>query len=183
MIKKKVYMAGCGGMLGEAFYQNFKQDYQLKCTDKDVNEEWLSFLDFRDKWAIVLALTSNSGGLDFQLTVQENGLPLYKNVLSAAQSWGDNIMFVIGATRAEMLKEIRALVPDSFLLIPGVGVQGGDLVQVAQNGLNQQCGLLVNSSRGIIYAGNDKNFAKEARKEALFLQKQMAQQLLKRSLI
>lgn len=141
------------------------------------------FLEFEDKWAIVLALTSNVGGLDFQMTVDAQGEPLYKKVLRSVQSWGENIMFVVGATRAEMLQEIRSIVPNSFLLVPGVGAQGGSLTEVAQNGLNHQCGLLVNSSRGIIYASNDKHFAKEARKKALELQQQMEQQLRLRGLI
>ena len=103
-------------------------------------------------------------------------------VLKTAQSWGNNIMLVVGATRADMLKEIRSVVPNNFLLVPGVGVQGGSLTEVAQNGLNHQCGLLVNSSRGIIYASKDENFAEAARKKALELQQQMEQQLIKKGL-
>lgn len=140
------------------------------------------FLEFKDKWAIVLALTSNAGGLDFQMTEDGKGTPLYKKVLSTVQTWGENIMFVVGATRAEMLKEIRSIVPNNFLLVPGVGAQGGSLAEVAQNGLNQQCGLLVNSSRGIIYASKYENFAQAARKKALELQQQMEQQLIKKGL-
>ena len=141
------------------------------------------FLDYDGKWAIVLALTSNSGGLDFQMTKDKNGLPLYKSVLSTAQNWGNNIMFVVGATRAGMLREIRSIAPHSFLLVPGIGAQGGSLEEVAENGLNDQCGLLINSSRGILYASSKKDFADKARKEAIKLQNQMKLQLLKKGLI
>jgi len=141
------------------------------------------FLDYHGKWAIVLALTSNDGGLDFQFTLDNNGLPLYKKVLSHARNWGDNIMFVVGATRAELLREIRSIVPESFLLVPGIGAQGGSLDEVAENGLNDHCGLLVNSSRGIIYSSSDINFANEARKKAMELQHQMKVQLKRKGLI
>ena len=141
------------------------------------------FLDFEGKWAIVLALTSNNGGLDFQMIEDVNGVPLYKKVLSIVQNWGENIMFVVGATRADMLKEVRALIPDRFLLVPGIGAQGGSLEEVAENGLNNQCGLLVNSSRGIIYASSDESFAHVARKKSIDLQQQMEFQLAKKGLI
>ena len=141
------------------------------------------FLDFEGKWVIVLALTSNIGGLDFQMIEDKNGIPLYQKVLSIVQDWGENIMFVVGATRAEMLREVRSLAPESFLLVPGVGTQGGNLEEVAENGLNLQCGLLVNSSRGIIYASSDESFAYEARRKAMDLQQQMELQLIKKGLI
>lgn len=141
------------------------------------------FLEFEDKWAIVLALTSNAGGLDFQKTEDAHGEPLYKKVLRTVQTWGENIMFVVGATRAEMLQEVREVAPNSFLLVPGVGAQGGSLAEVAENGLNEQCGLLVNSSRGIIYASADERFADEARRKAMELQQQMELQLVKKGLI
>ena len=141
------------------------------------------FLDFEGKWAIVLALTSNEGGLDFQMIEDNNGVPIYQKVLSTIQNWGENIMFVVGATRAEMLSQVRSLAPDSFLLVPGVGAQGGSLEEVAENGLNEYCGLLVNSSRGIIYASSDERFADEARKKAMELQQKMELQLVKKGLI
>ena len=141
------------------------------------------FLDFEGKWAIVLALTSNTGGLDFQMIEDVNGEPLYKKVLSIVQEWGENIMFVVGATRADMLKEVRALIPERFLLVPGIGAQGGSLEEVAENGLNNQCGLLVNSSRGIIYASSDESFADIARKKSMDLQQQMELQLVKKGLV
>tara|TARA_Y100000385_G_scaffold144239_2_gene149657 strand:- start:4525 stop:5334 length:810 start_codon:yes stop_codon:yes gene_type:complete len=131
------------------------------------------FLEFKDKWAIILALTSNSGGLDFQITKDENAEMLYQKVLKTSKSYGENIMFVVGATRAESLKEIREIVPNHFLLVPGVGAQGGSLNDVAKYGMNNQCGLLVNSSRGIIYADSTKDFAIKAREQALDLQQKM----------
>ena len=117
------------------------------------------------------------------MTEDKNGIPLYKSVLSTSQNWGGNIMFVVGATRAEMFREIRLIAPQSFLLVPGIGAQGGSLEEVAENGLNEQCGLLVNSSRGIIYASSKIDFADKARKEAIKLQNQMKLQLLKKGLI
>lgn len=141
------------------------------------------FLDFEGKWVIVLALTSNVGGLDFQMTKDKDGIPLYVKVLNTVQKWGENIMFVIGATRSDMLLEIRSLAPESFLLVPGVGAQGGSLEEVSENGLNNHCGLLINSSRGIIYASSDERFADEARKKAMELQHQMELQLVKKGLI
>jgi len=141
------------------------------------------FLDFDGKWAIVLALTSNNGGLDFQMIKDENDEFLYQRVLKKAQSYGENIMFVIGATRAESLKDIRSIAPHNFLLVPGVGAQGGSLEDVAKYGMNAECGLLVNSSRGIIYASSAKDFAIVARQQALDLQISMSKMLKKASLI
>jgi len=125
------------------------------------------FLKFDDKITIVLGLTSNKGSLDFQTNEIYNP-PLYKTVLERVASWGspDNLMFVVGATKAEALKEIRTIIPNHFLLIPGVGAQGGSAVEVCQNGKNDIGGLLINSSRGIIYASSEKDFAKAAREQA-----------------
>ena len=135
-----------------------------------------SFLAFEDKWAIVLALTSNKGGLDFQKIKGGNGKSLFKQVLETSKNWGTdaNMMYVVGATRAEQLAEIRRIIPNHFLLVPGVGAQGGNLQDVAKFGMNSECGLLVNSSRGIIYAGNDVDFAEKAKVEAQKLQQEMA---------
>ena len=137
------------------------------------------FLDFTDKWVILLALTSNKGAKDFQFQQLENGKPLYEEVLQESQSWGnpDNMMYVVGATQAQSIADIRSLVPHHFLLVPGVGAQGGDLETVAKYGLNQDCGLLVNSSRGIIYASSGRDFAEAAAREASKLQGQMAELL------
>lgn len=136
------------------------------------------FLGFDDKWVILLALTSNKGSKDFQY-LDVDGKELYKNVLTKATEWADSnkMMFVVGATHPEELGEIRRLLPDHFLLVPGVGAQGGDLEAVAKNGLNRECGLLVNSSRGIIYASNSTDFAERAADEAQKLQTKMAELL------
>jgi len=133
------------------------------------------FLAFPHKWTIVLALTSNQGAHDFQMTLDSNGEALYKKVLRKTMSWGnsENTMFVVGATRAEGIAEVRSLVPDHFFLVPGVGAQGGSLQDVAHYGWNDDCGLLVNSSRGIIYAGNELDFAAKARLEAQKIQLEM----------
>ncbi len=133
------------------------------------------FLEFDNKWVILLALTSNSGSMDFQLIKDETGKPLYQSVLEKSQSWGspENMMYVVGATRGELIGEVRKLVPDHFFLVPGVGAQGGSLEDVAKYGMNSNCGLLVNSSRGIIYASDKKDFGTCARKEAENLQLEM----------
>ncbi len=133
------------------------------------------FLEFENKWVILLALTSNIGSLDFQLIEDQNGKPLYQSVLEKSQEWGspENLMYVVGATRGELIGEVRKLAPDHFFLVPGVGAQGGSLSEVAKYGMNSTCGLLVNSSRGIIYASGEKDFGKAARKEAQMLQEEM----------
>lgn len=134
------------------------------------------FTVYEGKWVILLALTSNKGAFDFQLTEDNQGTPLYQRVLSASKQWGDenNMMYVVGATKAEMLTDVRRTVPGSFLLVPGVGAQGGSLEEVCRYGMTPDCGLLVNSSRGIIYASNGPDFAEAAAREVEKLQKQMA---------
>ena len=137
------------------------------------------FLQYEGKWVILLALTSNKGAFDFQFFDSE-GEKLYEKVLKKSQEWGDarNMMYVVGATKAEMLEGIRRIVPDHFLLVPGVGAQGGSLEEVAKYGMNAHCGLIVNSSRGIIFADHTENFAVRAGEEARKLQKDM-ERLLK----
>ena len=141
------------------------------------------FLEYKNKWVILLVLTSNKGAFDFQtlqiLQPATNSQQLYQQVLETSKKWGnsENMMYVVGATKAEMLSDIRKIIPDSFLLVPGVGAQGGSLQDVAKYGMNKECGLLVNSSRGIIYAGTGEDFADKAREEALKLQKEMKQLL------
>lgn len=132
------------------------------------------FLAFEDKHTIVLALTSNQGAFDFQ-TLNCGTKPLYEQVLEISKSWtnSQNLMYVVGATKAEFFAEIRKIVPDSFLLVPGVGAQGGSLKEVCHFGLNANVGLLINSSRGIIYASNGSDFAEKARVEAQKLQLEM----------
>jgi orotidine-5'-phosphate decarboxylase len=132
------------------------------------------FLSYPDKWIILLALTSNKGAADFQF-LKDNDHRLFEQVLSKSQRWGtnENMMYVVGATQAEMLSDIRKIVPDHFLLVPGVGAQGGSLQEVAKYGLTKDCGLIVNSSRNIIYASNGPDFAEKARAEALKMQEEM----------
>ena len=134
------------------------------------------FTVYPGKWVILLALTSNKGAFDFQLTEDRDGTPLYQRVLQASKQWGteDNMMYVVGATKAEMLGDVRRIVPSSFLLVPGVGAQGGSLEEVCRHGMTDDCGLLVNSSRGIIYASNGEDFAEAAEREAAKLHNQMA---------
>jgi len=135
----------------------------------------LPFLAFENKWVVLLALTSNEGAKDFQLA-PENSVPLYEQVLRKSADWGssEQLMYVVGATRAEDIAKVRALVPDYFFLVPGVGAQGGDLDAVVKYGANSELGLLVNSSRAIIYASKGEDFALAAKKEALNIQNQMA---------
>ena len=134
------------------------------------------FLEFEGKWAVVLALTSNKGSLDFQMIEDKNGERLFENVVATAQGWGspDNLMFVVGATRGELIGDVRKLAPDSFFLVPGVGAQGGSLEEVCRYGMTAQVGLLVNSSRGIIHASSGCDFAEAAAIKARELQEQMA---------
>lgn len=134
------------------------------------------FLQHENKWVILLALTSNKGALDFQVIKDRNNQEFYKEVLKKSQLWGtpENLMFVVGATRAEQIGEVRNLAPDNFFLVPGVGAQGGSLEDVVTHGWNKDCGLLINSSRGIIYASNGGDFALESEKAATALQSQMA---------
>lgn len=135
------------------------------------------FLGFEGKWVILLALTSNKGAQDFQYLTGPDGKQLFKTVLEHSLEWGgnaDNMMYVVGATRAEMLEEIRRIVPDSFLLVPGIGAQGGSLADVCKYGMNSRCGLIVNSSRAIIYADSTENFAVEAGVQARKVQQEMS---------
>lgn len=133
------------------------------------------FLGYKNKWVILLALTSNKGALDFQMIEDKNGEELFKKVLKASQAWGsdENMMYVVGATRAEGIGEVRKIAPKNFFLVPGVGAQGGSLDDVAKYGWNEDCGLLVNSSRGIIYASSDENFAEKAAASAREIQENM----------
>lgn len=137
------------------------------------------FLAFEGKHTIMLALTSNEGAFDFQ-TLNVNGTELYKQVIETSKTWNnsENLMYVVGATKAEYFTEIRKIIPDSFLLVPGVGAQGGSLQEVCKYGMTENIGLLINSSRGIIYASNGEDFAEKARREALKLQKEMEEILV-----
>ena len=139
------------------------------------------FLEYKNKWVILLALTSNAGSHDFQFIKDTNGQALFETVLKISSTWGSdqNMMYVVGATQAESLKQIREIIPNHFLLVPGVGAQGGSLAEVAQYGMNAHCGLLVNSSRGIIYASAGEDFAEKAALEAQSIQIEMRELLAK----
>jgi len=140
------------------------------------------FQEFENKWVILLALTSNKGALDFQFMTDVNGEELYKKILKKSAKWGNsgNLMYVVGATRAEGIGEVRKLVPNHFFLVPGVGAQGGSLEDVANYGWNSDCGLLVNASRSVLYASNGADFAEKAAEEARSLQQQMQQILIEK---
>lgn len=133
------------------------------------------FLAFKDKWVVLLALTSNEGASDFQYFQNASSTKLFQEVLYKSQQWStkENMMYVVGATKAEALSEIRKTIPDHFLLVPGIGVQGGRLEEVVRFGMNDKCGLLINSSRAIIFASSDEDFAKRAGEKTFELQKQM----------
>lgn len=143
------------------------------------------YLEYKNKWVILLGLTSNAGALDFQLQKLMDNSFVFEKVLSLSKEWGseENMMYVIGATKAEMLEKVRAIIPNHFLLIPGVGAQGGSLEKVAQYGLNKDVGLLVNSSRGIIYASNEEDFAAKAGEKAKEIQQEMEAILLGSNII
>ena len=143
------------------------------------------FLAFKEKHTILLALTSNQGAFDFQSINNTDNQPLYKSVLKTSKTWqnSENLMYVVGATKAEFLAEIRKIIPDSFLLVPGVGAQGGNLQDVCKYGINSNVGLLINSSRGIIYASQAEDFAEVAASEAQKLQEEMAIYLSQKGLL
>ncbi len=160
-------------MYAKAFFEdlNFDSVTVAPYMGKDSVEP---FLAFENKHTIILALTSNEGAFDFQ-TLNVEKKPLYQHIIETSKTWknSENLMYVVGATKAEYFAEIRKIVPDSFLLVPGVGAQGGNLQEVCQFGMNSNIGLIVNSSRGIIYASNEMDFADKARAEALKIQQEM----------
>lgn len=139
------------------------------------------FIEYDGKWVILLALTSNKGSHDFQLTTDQDGERLFEKVIRKSQAWGniENMMYVVGATQSKMFMDIRMLAPEHFLLVPGVGAQGGSLQEVCKYGMTKDCGLIVNSSRGIIYASNGTDFAEVAGLKAKELQQEMAVELEK----
>lgn len=170
---KRGDIGNTSSMYAKAFFEdlNFDSVTIAPYMGKDSVEP---FLAFENKHAILLALTSNEGAFDFQ-TLQVDGKEIYKHVLETSKTWknSENLMYVVGATKAEYFTEIRKIVPDSFLLVPGVGAQGGSLSEVCKYGMNDNVGLLINSSRGIIYASNGTDFAEAARTEALKIQQEM----------
>jgi len=170
-------------MYAKAFLENMPFD-AITVAPYMGEDSVTPFLSYNEKWVVLLALTSNKGADDFQYH-DEDGIKLFERVLTVSQKWGtiNNLMYVVGATRAEMLKGIRKMVPDHFLLVPGIGAQGGSLEEVAKYGLNSKCGLLVNSSRGIIFADNSENFGKVAGEKAKEIQVEMEKYLRQHNLI
>jgi orotidine-5'-phosphate decarboxylase len=170
-------------MYAKAFLENMPFD-AITVAPYMGEDSVTPFLSYKNKWVVLLALTSNKGADDFQYH-SDDGIKLFERVLSVSRKWGttDNMMYVVGATRAEMLKDIRKLVPDHFLLVPGVGAQGGSLEEVAKYGMNSKCGLLVNSSRGIIFADSTEKFDKVAGEKAKEVQVEMEKYLAERNLI
>jgi orotidine-5'-phosphate decarboxylase len=170
---KRGDIGNTSSMYSKDFFEDFNFDSVTVAPymGKDSVEP---FLAFENKHTIMLALTSNEGAFDFQ-TLETNGKELYKQVLETSKAWKNshNLMYVVGATKAEYFTEIRKIVPDSFLLVPGIGAQGGSLSEVCKYGMNGKVGLLVNSARAIIYASNGTDFAEKARGEALSVQKEM----------
>ena len=180
---KRGDIGNTSSMYAKAFFENMDFD-SVTVAPYMGKDSVQPFFVYDNKWVILLALTSNEGGKDFQL-IESNGKPLYQQVLETSSHWGtsSNMMYVVGATRANWLEEIRKTIPDHFLLVPGIGAQGGSLEEVAKYGMNKDCGLLVNSSRGIIYASNGIDFTAVAREKAKELQQQMELELAKAKVI
>ena len=167
-------------MYAKTFFEEYKLD-ALTVAPYMGEDSVKPFLEYKNKWVILLALTSNKGSHDFQLIEDKNGERLFEKVLKKSQEWGneDNMMYVVGATQGKMFEDIRKIVPNHFLLVPGVGAQGGSLQEVCKYGITKDCGLLVNSSRGIIFASNGVDYADAAAIKASDLQQQMADELSK----
>ena len=165
-------------MYARTFFETYNLD-ALTVAPYMGEDSVTPFLAYEGKWVILLALTSNKGSHDFQLTEDAQGVRLFEHVLTKSQTWGnaDNMMYVVGATQGEAFKDIRRHAPNHFLLVPGIGAQGGSLHDVCQYGMNKDCGLLVNSSRGIIYASNGADFAEVAAEKAREVQEEMACEL------
>ncbi|MBF1582508.1 MAG: orotidine-5'-phosphate decarboxylase [Prevotella sp.] len=170
------------GNTSKMYAQTFFEEYNLDSVTVApyMGEDSVKpFLEYDGKWVILLALTSNKGSHDFQLTEDKQGERLFEKVLKKSQEWGttENLMYVVGATQGKMFEDIRRIAPEHFLLVPGVGAQGGSLQEVCKYGMTKDCGLLVNSSRGIIYASADTDFAEVAAVKAKELQEEMAVEL------
>lgn len=171
---KRGDIGNTSAMYAKAFFENM--DFDSITVAPYMGEDSVKpFLTFKDKWVILLALTSNKGADDFQFFKQDEEF-LFEKVLRTSKEWANDeqLMYVVGATRPKMLEAIRKIVPSSFLLVPGVGTQGGSLAEVCKYGMNEDIGLLINSSRAIIYAGDDKDFVKKSRNEAVKIQKEMS---------
>ncbi len=181
---KRGDIGNTGEQYAKSFFEHLKVD-ALTVSPYMGADSVIPSLKYPEKWTILLALTSNEGSEDFQMMQDASGEYLFERVLRLSKSWGtdEQIMYVVGATKADMLERIRAIVPDHFLLVPGVGSQNGSLEEVVQYGLNSQCGLLVNASRSIIYADNSESFAMHAAEEAEKLRRQMAELLFQYKLV
>ena len=179
---KRGDIGNTSSMYAKAFFEDLEFD-SITVAPYMGKDSVEPFLAFRNKHTILLALTSNQGAFDFQTKTIEN-VELYKEVLETSKSWNNsqNLMYVVGATKAEFLTDIRKIISNSFLLVPGVGAQGGNLQDVCKYGMTENVGLLINSSRGIIYASNKDDFAKDAASKALGLQQQMERELNSRFL-
>ena len=175
---KRGDIGNTSAMYARTFFEEYDID-SLTVAPYMGEDSVTPFLGYEGHWVILLALTSNKGSLDFQMTNDEQGERLFEKVLKKSQQWGtkDNMMYVVGATQGRMFEDIRKLAPEHFLLVPGVGAQGGSLEEVCRYGMTSDCGLLVNSSRGIIYASTGSDFAEVAGQKAKELQEQMAVQL------
>lgn len=171
-------------LYARAFFENM--DFDTVTVAPYMGEDSVKpFLDYEGKWVTLLALTSNKGAFDFQYK-ETDGVRLFETVIEKSKDWGgtpDNMMYVVGATKADQLSEIRKHIPNNFLLVPGVGAQGGSLDEVCKYGMTKDCGLLVNSSRGIIYASNGPRFAEDARMAAKELQQKMEQILTESEIV
>lgn len=181
---KRGDIGNTGDFYAKTFFETFNSD--AVTINPYMGEDSVKpFLKWKDKWTILLALTSNDGFRDFQTSKDENGIPLYKKVIEKAIQWDEfqNLMFVVGATRSDMIREIREISPNHFFLVPGVGYQGGKLEDVTKWGLTSDCGLLINSSRSIIWASNRVDFAEAARLEAEKISYEMSQILTNRGII
>ena len=181
---KRGDIGNTSAMYARTFFEEYDVD-SLTVAPYMGEDSVTPFLGYEGKWVILLALTSNKGSHDFQLTEDTQGERLFEKVLRQSQQWADDkqMMYVVGATQGRMFEDIRRLVPHHFLLVPGVGAQGGSLQEVCQYGMNSDCGLLVNSSRGIIYASQGEDFAKVAAEKAQELQQQMAAELQKAGIV
>jgi orotidine-5'-phosphate decarboxylase len=175
---KRGDIGNTSSLYARAFFENMNFD-SVTVAPYMGEDSVKPFLEFEGKWAIILALTSNVGSKDFQMVKAEDKEEIFIKVLKTASQWGNdtNTMFVVGATKAQMFATVRQYVPNHFLLVPGVGAQGGDLAEVSKYGMNKECGLLVNSSRGIIFASSGEDFAKDAAKEAEKIQIEMQEYL------
>ena len=181
---KRGDIGNTSAMYARSFFEGSSQVDALTVAPYMGEDSVTPFLGYKDKWVILLALTSNKGSHDFQLMQDTDGERLFEKVLKTSQQWGtkDNMMYVVGATQGKMFEDIRKIVPDHFLLVPGVGAQGGSLEEVCLYGMNADCGLLVNSSRGIIFASNGADFADVAAQKARELQEQMDAELQKKGI-